>query len=250
MSQALNSGLRNDIETYSRKLNQAMSLDENTTRTWDTNQDSLQLLKKGKNELDEMIPANDTQQNPNLHAEQLKNSLDLLNFEEQALNEILKALVSDTEHDNITEALLQLVEAKLPKENTFNAEIMKFNPKKEEINAKISEIRGLLSTIVQNNAEFERVKGTIQSNPQRVQILARLEQAVKVYNDLSSIFSQGHQFYANLSTHLNVLQQKVSDFIYSRNLEKNELLARISGGNSGNSAPNPYAQNNPYNQFK
>ena len=96
MSQALNSGLRNDIETYSRKLNQAMSLDENTTRTWDTNQDSLQLLKKGKNELDEMIPANDTQQNPNLHAEQLKNSLDLLNFEEQALNEILKALVSDT----------------------------------------------------------------------------------------------------------------------------------------------------------
>ena len=85
MSQALNSGLRNDIETYSRKLSQAMSLDENTTRTWDTNQDSLQLLKKGKNELDEMIPANDTQQNPNLHAEQLKNSLDLLNFEEQAL---------------------------------------------------------------------------------------------------------------------------------------------------------------------
>lgn len=251
LSQALNAGLRSDIERYNMKLNQAMNLDQSTAKTWEANQESLQLLKKGKSELDSMVPANENQQNPNLPAESLKNILEQLTNIQQALGESFKGLVEDTEHDNITEALLQLVEAKLPKEHTFAAEIAKFNPKKEEINARIAEAQGVLREISGLNAEFERIKGNIQSNPQRVQILTQLEMAVKVYSDLSSVFSQGHQFYANLSTHLSVMQQKVTDFIYSRNLEKNELMAQTSGrAPPPGSAPNPYGQFYPQGQFK
>ena len=255
MSQALNASFRENIEKYGMKLGQAMSLDENTARTWQANQEILQLLKKGKNELDELVPANDVQQNPSAAADQLRAALEQLRVAQQALDDIIKSLISDTEHDNITEALLQLVEAKLPKEHTFTAELAKFNPKKEEIDAKIAETRSVLSTIMQENAEFERIKGNIQSNPQRVRILTQLENAVKVYTDLASIFSQGHQFYANLSTHLSIMHQKVADYIYSRNIEKNELIARISGRNPQpppGSAPNPYGNFYPQGppQFK
>lgn len=265
-SQALNGGLRADITLYSQKLTQAIGLDQTSFRKWEDNQSSLNLLKKGKTELDAMIPENEAQQNPNQAADSLKNTLDLLTAAQQSLNEIFKSLVSDTEHENITEALLQLIEAKLPKDSVFNTELAKFNAKKEEINQKVSEIQNNLSLVTQNNAEFERVKGNIRSNPQRVQILAQLEQAVKVYNDLSSVFSQGHQFYANLSTHLSSLQQKVSDFIYSRNLEKNELMSQVSSRGGPPSAPSPYGQfypsqnppnpypsqypPNPYSKFK
>lgn len=254
-SQALNAGLRADIDKYHMKLNMAVQLDQGSLRTWQSNQENLELLKRGKNELDTLIPANTEQYNPNAAAELLKQSLDALSNSEIAVNESLKVLIQEVEQDNITEALLRLVEAKLPKESTFNAEIGKFNPKKEEISVKIAELRGSLQVVCEKNSEFERVKGNMHSNPQRVQILTQLELAVKVYNELASILSQGHQFYANLSTHLSVLQQKVADFIYSRNLEKNELITQISGrGGSQGGQPNPYGQfypqGNPYGQFK
>ena len=265
LSAALNASLRAELDKYNMKLGQAVQLDQSTIRTWEGNQECLQLLKNGKSELDSLVPANEAQQNPNTPADQLRAILEQITQAQQATDEVLKTLTSEAEHDNITEALLQLVEAKLPKENAFNHEISKFNPRKEEITARIAETRALLSTVAQANAEFERIKGNIQSNPRRMQILTQLEQAVKIYNDLSSVFSQGHQFYANLSTHLSIMQQKVADFIYSRNLEKNELIGQLSsrGGQPSGNAPNPYGQfyppgpppsgppqGSPYGQFK
>jgi hypothetical protein len=255
-SQAINASLRADIDKYGQKLAQAMQLDLNSQRTWESNQATLQMLKKGKNELDSMLPANEAEENPNLAAEHLKGALDQLTASENLVNEALQSLQAETEVDNIIEAILKLVEAKLPKENTFAAESAKHNPKREEINAKIAEFRRALQTVVELNTEFERVKGNIRGNPVRLQILSLLENAVKVYNDLSSLFSQGHQFYANLGTHISVLQQKVADFIYSRNIEKNDLMGRISGKapGGGANAPNPYGQffppGNAYAQYK
>ena len=243
MSQALNSNFREAMEKYSMKLAQAISMDENNCRTWEGIQDVMQLLKKGKNELDEVVPANEVQQGDSGAAERLREALEQMRAAQQALDEILKGLVADAEHDNITEVLLKLVEAKLPKEHTFTVELAKFDVKKAEIDAKIGETRNVLRIISQENAEFERIKGNVQPNPQRVRILTQLESAVKVYTDLSRIFSQGHQFYANFSTHLSIMNQKVSDFIFSRDIEKNELLSRISGKTpqpTPESAPNPY----------
>lgn len=254
-SAALNSSLRGEIDKYMQKLNLAVQLDGNSTRTWDNSQASLQLLKKGKNELDALIPANEQAANPNEAAEGLRAALDQLSLSESSMNEVLKSLEIEAEQDNIIEELLKLVEAKLPKEGTFNAQAAKFGPKREEVNQKVAEFRRQLEVVTGLNSEFERIKGNIRSDPQRVQILAQLEQAVKIFNDLSSIFAQGHQFYANLSTHLSVLQQRVADFIYSRSIEKNELMAQISGrGGPASTAPNPYGQFYPaghsYGQFK
>lgn len=254
-SAALNASFKAEIDKYSQKLNMAIQLDANSSRSWESSQGVLQLLKKGKSELDALIPANEHANNPNEAAEGLKHALDQLSLSENSMKETLMSLEIEIEQDNIIEELLKLVEAKLPKDSTFSAQAAKFGPKREELNVKIAEFRRQLEVVTGLNTEFERIKGNIRSDPQRVQILAQLEQAVKIFTDLSSIFAQGHQFYANLSTHLSVLQQRIADFIYSRNIEKNELIAQISGrGGPSSSAPNPYGQfypqGHPYGQFK
>jgi hypothetical protein len=256
-SAAINAGFKADVDKYNQKLNMALQLDRNSANTWQSSQETLGLLKKGKMELDALIPANQQSANPNEAAEGLKVALEQLGIQEASVNESLKSLEIEADQDNIIEELLKLVEQRLPKESTFAGQIAKFSPKREEINAKIAEFRRALENVSGLNAEFERIKGHIRSDPQRVQILTQLEQAVKIYNDLASIFAQGHQFYANLSTHLSVLQQRIADFVYSRNIEKNELISQISGkGPQG--ANNPYGQffppghppGNPYGQYK
>ena len=256
-SAAINAGFKADIDKYSQKLRMAMQLDRNSFTTWQTNQEILTLLKKGKPELDALIPANDVESNPNEAAEALKAALDVLGGKEASVIEVLKTLELEADQDNIIEELLKLVEQRLPKESTFAAQIAKFSGRREEVNLKISEFRRELENVSRLNAEFERVRGNIRSNPQRVQILTQLEQSVKIYTDLASIFSQGHQFYGNLSTHLSVLQQRIADYVYSRNIEKNELMAHIcskgpQGGSNpyGQFYPQGHPQGNPYAQFK
>ena len=256
-SAAINTGFKADIDKYSQKLQMAMQLDRNSFNTWQTNQEILALLKKGKPELDALIPANDVEANPNEAAEALKAALDGLAGKELVVGETLKTLEIEADQDNIIEELLRLVEQRLPKEATFAAQVAKFSGRREEVNSKIAEFRQELETVGRLNADFERVRGSIRSNPQRVQILTQLEQSVKVYTDLASIFSQGHQFYGNLSTHLSVLQQRIADFVYSRNIEKNELMAQICGKGPqggvnpyGQFYPQGHPQGNPYGQFK
>ena len=60
-----------------------------------------------------------------------------------------------------------------------------------------------------------------------------LKQAVNLFGELSSHLSQGEQFYNNLSRHLMVTKQKISDYVYSRSIEANELLSSLGGGASG-----------------
>ncbi|CAG9327847.1 unnamed protein product [Blepharisma stoltei] len=260
-SAAVNTHLTSDLEKYKQKLIQAINLDRTNYQILETNNEALQLLKKSKVELDQMMPPVENigqEQSPVVQA--LKGALATVDQTQKSLQDQMASLTSQADQDNIIEHLMVIEETKTPKEPIFQQEISKFSPQREGLLNTANQLRQTIDAVASANSAFDRERGSYQSNPVRVQLLQNLETAVKIYNELSANLAQGHQFYTNLSQHLSVLQQKVSDFVYSRNLEKNDLFAKLSqsgfpqGGAqnqyrpSYGQQPNPYpsAHSNPY----
>jgi len=70
----------------------------------------------------------------------------------------------------------------------------------------------------------------------------QLESSVKMWNGSLSILNEGVDFYSSVYLKLNDLQNKIEDFLYARNVEKDDLLKNVVSGTNielgGGSTPN------------
>lgn len=240
-SGASNSSLKNDIERYRSKAGEAAALDSNHETIFQTHKEILDLLNKSKAELDTLMPKIQTNSYATHPAVlRLKEVLENYYALQKRLTEELNALVGATEQDNIIGELMEVYSKQMQKEPVFQRELQKFAPFRETLNKSCEEILALRDAIAAANGEFDAALGSARSDPAKMRFLQSLEDAVAKFNELNNGLSQGHQFYQNLSRHLTVLHQKVSDFIYSRNVEKNDLLAAMTS-QSKPAAYNPYA---------
>lgn len=69
-----------------------------------------------------------------------------------------------------------------------------------------------------------------RNNPARSQYFGQIDTAISVQDQLSVLLEQGTNFYLTLNDQLVRLQQSIADFIFARNLERDELMQQIQPG--------------------
>eukprot|EP00742_Colponemidia_sp_Colp-10_P002769 GILJ01002959.1.p1 GENE.GILJ01002959.1~~GILJ01002959.1.p1 ORF type:complete len:715 (-),score=121.34 GILJ01002959.1:1127-3271(-) len=245
-SSSLNTQLKQDINRYRDKLQQATNADNIVRDKFHEQKEKLMMLSKTKPELDAMIPAKDpTQTNA---AEEEANTLrQLLGQLNQLLDERAKALedlVKTAEADNVVTQLLQARQAGQNKETVFAEELGKYTPKTQAINENVETQAALLVSILEANTRFTDAQQISKQTSLRAKFIQDLEMSVNSYNEINGHATEGARFYAQLGDHLRRLGQSTSDFVFARNTEKKDLLNEVQRSAAGVSAP-PQQNNAP-----
>ncbi|CAG9318910.1 unnamed protein product [Blepharisma stoltei] len=240
-SNEANAQLKHELNTLRVKLAQANEIDQKNKQMFDRSQGNLNLLKKSRSELDVELPSgNSLNGQRSQSASSLSEALKTLETHQKLLHEKMTELGSSIEQDNITESLIRMEETKMNKESVFNQEILKFRPIREEIDRAIADLRNDLELVRKCNSVFDSDRTNSQGNPARIEFLQRVEDASKVYYELTGNIAQGIQFHSTLSRHLSVLHQKILEYVNARTAEKNSLLGGLEKQNKGPVQQIPY----------
>lgn len=88
-----------------------------------------------------------------------------------------------------------------------------------------------------------------QNDPAKNAFFQKINEAIIVADNLTTHIDQGQQFYMKLNDALMKLQQSLNDYKFSRDLQKNDLLASIGmSENQQAQAPQAMAPQQPPQQ--
>ena len=76
------------------------------------------------------------------------------------------------------------------------------------------------------NDEFVQSKTGATSDP-RSEMMTQLAQGYDAYMELQGNLAEGTKFYNNLTKILTTYQSNVSDFVFARNTEKDDLMKLV-----------------------
>ncbi|VDO35985.1 unnamed protein product [Onchocerca flexuosa] len=135
-----------------------------------------------------------------------------------------------------------------------------YGPLKKKVNETIKKQEDCLAEVELWNKKFSSEKASSNSAAERERILKILANGHDKFLEIKSNLDEGTKFYNDLTPLLLRLQQKVSDFCFARQTEKEDLMKQlqqniISGSSNSNAPPRPpppkassnaSATNNPF----
>jgi len=146
--------------------------------------------------------------------------------------QLMKQFKELVDRDDITGKMMDSLESSF--EELFNVEILKYDDLLTKVRNTFEEQNTLLAQIVSENSQFVQQSQVNAQMQQRQQILQQFDNAYKAYTQLREHLNEGIQFYSNFQDLLNKFNTKCSDFVLTRNIEKEELIASIQNPESTN----------------
>ncbi|TKR87931.1 hypothetical protein L596_012257 [Steinernema carpocapsae] len=253
-SSALTSPLNQELGKYRGILHTASNADNIVRTKFEQHRHGFELLSKTENELQAAIPGLDSSaakagsgtvqtlrgllaevQKIKDSREEIEKKLKLVNYD--MTKTFLEAL---TENSVINEE--ELSKNKLD-------EI--FGPLKQQVSKSVEEQENVMQKVRDANSRFVQEKSGGGGGAERENILKTLASAYDTFSELQSNLKEGLKFYNDLTPLLVRLQQKVSDFCFARQTEKEDLMRQVqqnivagvgsspSGGGKGVPPPRP-----------
>jgi len=132
----------------------------------------------------------------------------------------------------------------LPEEQISTAKLKEiYGPLKQEVEASVKKQETLQVQIEQCNRTFGHEKSGSTTGVQRENMMKMLASAHDTFVELKSNLQEGTKFYNDLTPLLVRLQQKVSDFCFARQTEKEDLMRQLQQNivaqSNSNAAPPP-----------
>lgn len=245
LSQAGNAVLKQDLFKYREKTAQATAVDRAIVQTYQSAQASLQLTRKSREELSAMLPRAAATVDPSSPPiAQLRAALETVNTIEKQIAEELIILQTMADSDNIVGEIMQQYTARADLASVIAREMEKYGEARGRIGVLKSQEMEALTRVRTADRDFEQFAASVRTSAERVEFLRALSLGCGRFGELVNQLSQGMNFYRQLGTLIAQLQQRVSDFIIARNLEKNDLVMRLTAGSAPGGYPG-YFQN-PY----
>lgn len=165
----------------------------------------------------------------------LSTELDLIINLKEKLMEHINKLFQTLNEENVNTHMIKV----LQKKTTEQAVIAENKLKYEAEIKKIEEINGLTAKskqkITDKNEKFAQLKYvSIKIFQENEKFCADLESYIQLFNQKCVALSHGLGFYSEFNNRLNLLNQKIQDFVYARDIEKNGLLENFNTGSSIN----------------
>uniref|UniRef100_A0A8R1ITV2 ALIX_LYPXL_bnd domain-containing protein n=1 Tax=Caenorhabditis japonica TaxID=281687 RepID=A0A8R1ITV2_CAEJA len=102
-----------------------------------------------------------------------------------------------------------------------------FGDLKRRVQSSLDRQESLMNQIQTANNQFTGEKSGSSAGAERERILKMLAQAADAYAELKANLEEGTKFYNDLTPILVRLQQKVSDFAFARQTEKEDLMRQL-----------------------
>jgi programmed cell death 6-interacting protein len=252
-SASLTVPLREEAKKYMDIIQNAINADKVVQEKYRMNRDCIVLLSKQTHEIADELPSataggalRDSFVVRELH--RLMDSVAAIKAEREVIESELKNTDSDSVRARLIAAFQQ------GSHNDENSVVVHeiesiYTPLRQQVNESVSKQEQLVENIRRANQQFQSEKQGNASSGMRDEMLKNLARAYDAFQELLSNLREGNKFYNDLTPLLLKFQTKVSDFVFARKTEKEDLMKDIQRGIvGGNTAPATTQQssNNPY----
>ena len=240
----LNSSFFQILFEYKQKLSQAKGCDSVLKEKVSNNMKYFELLSLNRDQLKKKIPVKVDLSviTSSKEIKELQAALETYDKLKESLIENQTKLFQMLNEDNVITQMIKVLQKKSTEQAVINDFIQVYADNitrydaifktLDEINPKIVELKGQIKTL---NEKFMKLKmETLSNNNQNDKFFQELESYIQLYNENSSQLLQGLNFYGDFTFRMSELNQKISDFILSRDIEKNEILKNLTGGGLNN----------------
>jgi len=234
-SSALNQHLHQQIQGYKEKLQVAKQSDGVISSKLEGNKEFIEKLDLTREELEKKVPVQNRIENIDEAPEvvELKAVLKAIEELKRERSDLLKQMVNDMEGDNIIPELIEVYQQKRTKDQVFAQETLKYDENKTKIDEEINKQPNILVQLSEANEKFSALTKRLDVSKERGTFFEGLENGISAFHEIVTNASQGANFYNQLNSRLTQLNQQVSDFTFSRGVEKNDLIFQINTGQGG-----------------
>lgn len=247
-SDKLTGPLYQEAGKYTGILNAATSADQIVKQKLDENREGIKLLSSTEPELRSAIPGLDPSSSSH-NSEAVRKLRELMNTvqEIKVEREKLEKDFSAVKFDMSGEFLSALGEGDAFSEEAISTAKLNelFGPLRTRVTESIAKQEKCLAEVELWNKKFCTEKTSTANAAERERILKMLATGHDKFLEIKSNLEEGTKFYNDLTPLLVRLQQKVSDFCFARQTEKEDLMKQlqqsiVSGSSStSNSSPPP-----------
>ncbi|CAF0778295.1 unnamed protein product [Brachionus calyciflorus] len=230
-SRQLTEYLHSEIRQYEGIIDSAIKANKVIEGKYGKNRDGIQLLSKSPNEIISSLPAATpvgALQNTHIIRDlrRLMNEVDAL----KNVREVLESEMKCVESDALTAKLVSALSHSngLDEHTIIQTELDELvAPMRKQVRENIQEQEKLLGFIEKANNEFNREKVHNETSKMREEMMRNLATASDSFNELYNHLEEGIKFYNDLTPILVKFQSKVSDFVFARKTEKEDLMKEI-----------------------
>ncbi|CAB3402160.1 unnamed protein product [Caenorhabditis bovis] len=228
-SEQLTGPLIQEIGKYRGILNTASNADKMVRDKFETHRQGIELLSKAESELRAAIPGQTAHATGETESVRKLREL-MARWNEMVVErEELEKEIKSTNCDISNDFLKAMAESQLINEEQISKEKINelFGGLKARVQQSVTEQENLMKEIQTYNNKFTSEKTGSVSGAERERILKMLAQAADAYTELKANLEEGTKFYNDLTPILVRLQQKVSDFAFARQTEKEDLMKQL-----------------------
>uniref|UniRef100_A0A915BQU5 MHD domain-containing protein n=2 Tax=Parascaris univalens TaxID=6257 RepID=A0A915BQU5_PARUN len=246
-SDKLTAPLHQEVGKYRGILQAATNADQIVKQKMDENREAIKLLSLSEPELRAAIPGLDPA-NANRNSEAVKKLRSLMDTVQEIKieREQLEREFADVHCDMTTAFLKAMADSQiLNEEQLSTAKINEiYGPLKDKVCETIKKQESCLAEVEMWNKKFCAEKAGSSSAVERERMLKMLANGHDKYLEIKSNLQEGTKFYNDLTPLLVRLQQKVADFCFARQTEKEDLMKQlqqniVSGSTSSSASSAP-----------
>ncbi|GMS88817.1 hypothetical protein PENTCL1PPCAC_10992, partial [Pristionchus entomophagus] len=229
-SQQLTGPLLQELGKYRGILATASNADKMVKTKFEQNREGIELLSRAESELRSAIPS----QTPHATgggSESVNKLRELCTTVTEIIAERdrLEKELKEKNCDIAGDFLKALADSQLLNEEQISKEKIDqiYGPHVARVNETLSKQESLLADIQRTNTMFCAEKSNTGGGAERERILKMLATAHDAYLELKGNLEEGTKFYNDLTPILVRLQQKISDFAFARQTEKEDLMRQV-----------------------
>lgn len=230
-SRQLTEYLHSEVKQYDTIMENAIKANKVIDTKYHKFKDGIQLLSKSPHEISASLPAaTATGALQNTHV--IKDLRRLMGEVEGLRNvrEVLESELKGLDNDALNAKLVTALQGSTSLDehsiiaNELDAMV---TPLRKQVRENIQEQEKILGFIEKANSEFTKEKVHNETSKMREEMLRNLALASDGFNELYNHLVEGNKFYNDLTEILLKFQNKVSDFVFARKTEKEDLMKDI-----------------------
>ncbi|CAF2574960.1 unnamed protein product [Rotaria sp. Silwood2] len=242
-SSTLTAPLRAEAKKYMDIIQNAINADKIVQEKYRMNRDAIALLSKQTHEIANELPSASA-------AGALRDAFPVRDLHRlmdtvaavKAEREVIESELKNTDSDGVRARLIAAFQQ--GNHNDENSVVVNeieaiYSPLRQQVNESVSKQEQLVENIRRANQQFQNEKQGNASSEMREEMLKNLARAYDAFQELLSNLREGTKFYHDLTPLLLKFQNKVSDFVFARKTEKEDLMKDIQRGIVGGNVPPP-----------
>ncbi|XP_068157558.1 programmed cell death 6-interacting protein [Drosophila tropicalis] len=236
-SDKLTEMFRTNAKKYREVITNAIEADKVVRQKFEANQKGIQLLSLSPEQIQQSLPSASGSVDPNCSSVQrlkhLMEAVETIKAERDAVESELKSATFNMK-DEFLHALQK--DGAIDEPALSLARIGQvINPLQQQVKESIERQQSLVADIQSAHGDFVSETGNCGSS--RDKLYQELASAYDSYVELSGNLQEGTKFYNDLTQLLVVFQNKISDFVFARKTEKEELLKDLTTESSRQACP-------------